>query len=280
MRPLSFPPFLRRFPVTLDQLLNQMWMDYSTLNPAAKSIHDLLESQGETVLNDHVAYRTYNLPKVGLDRLAAPFLKFGYKPCGEYHFKEKKLFARHYEPSDLKLPKIFISELLVEKFSPQLQAKVKELVDQVPESLVQDPKFLVSGRPWKVSHKDYEMLAKESEYAAWMSAFGYRPNHFTVNVNALNKFSDINVLNKFLQDQGHVLNSSGGLVKGSPESMLEQSSTMAREVPVDFTDGPFAVPACYYEFAKRHPKPEGGLYQGFLEKSADKIFESTNRAKS
>ncbi|MBX3040139.1 MAG: DUF1338 family protein, partial [Bdellovibrionaceae bacterium] len=76
---------------------------------------------------------------------------------------------------------------------------------------------------------------------------------------------------------GHKLNASGGLIKGSPEAMLEQSSTMARPVPVKFNDGTHEVPACYYEFAKRYPQKNGELYHGFIEKSADKIFESTNR---
>lgn len=263
--------------MNLQQLLQEMWNDYTTLNPAAKSIHDLLAAQGETVLNDHIAFRTYNLEPVGLDRVAAPFLKFGYKPCGEYHFKEKKLFARHYEPEDMNLPKIFISELLVEQFSPALQAVVKKLVQQVDPKKVEDPRFMCSGRPWNTDFKDYELLAKESEYAAWMSAFGYRPNHFTVNVNALKKFPSLSGLNDFLQSNGHKLNASGGLIKGSPEAMLEQSSTMARPVPVKFNDGTHEVPACYYEFAKRYPQKNGELYHGFIEKSADKIFESTNR---
>lgn len=262
---------------TLEQLLQAMWTDYVTLNPSAKAIHDLFVSQGETVLNDHIAFRTFNVPKLGIDRLAKPFLAFGYEAKGEYRFKEKKLFARHYEPKDLRLPKIFISELLLEQCSPGLQEAVKILVDQVPDNAADDPRFLCSGRPWKVSHKTYEALAKESEYAAWMSAYGFRPNHFTVNINALKKFPDIHALNKFLQDNGHVLNAAGGLVKGSPQVYLEQSSTMARDAAVDFTDGTFEVPACYYEFAKRYPLPNGEMYQGFVEKSADKIFESTNK---
>ncbi len=32
------------------------------------------------------------------------------------------------------------------------------------------------------------------------------------------------------------------------------------------------------EFAHRYPLPNGNLFQGFVAKSADKIFESTNRA--
>jgi hypothetical protein len=263
--------------MTLESLLQKMWVDYCELNPAAKQIFNDLSAEGETVRNDHIAFRTYNLPKVGLERLAAPFKEFGYKEAGQYKFKEKKLFAKHYEPTDLNLPKIFISELLVEEFSPELQKHVHALVDQVPATATQSPSFLCSGRPWEVSHAVYEKLAKESEYASWLAAFGYRPNHFTVNVNALTKYKDIHALNTFLQSKGHTMNSSGGLVKGSVKDMLEQSSTMARPIPVSFTDGTFPVPACYYEFALRHPMPNGQMYQGFVEKSADKIFESTNR---
>jgi hypothetical protein len=43
-----------------------------------------------------------------------------------------------------------------------------------------------------------------------------------------------------------------------------------------FTEGEFDIPGCYYEFARRYPDADGKLYSGFIAKSADKIFESTN----
>jgi hypothetical protein len=51
---------------------------------------------------------------------------------------------------------------------------------------------------------------------------------------------------------------------------------MADIVKVKFLDGQFEVPACYYEFAQRFPDSSGHFYSGFIAKSADKIFESTN----
>lgn len=45
---------------------------------------------------------------------------------------------------------------------------------------------------------------------------------------------------------------------------------------VNFSDGKKQIPSCYYEFAKRYKDSDGKLYQGFVAKSADKIFESTN----
>jgi hypothetical protein len=73
-----------------------------------------------------------------------------------------------------------------------------------------------------------------------------------------------------------MLNSSGGEVKGTPEELLEQSSTKAGILPIDFVEGTFEIPSCYYEFAFRYPDTDGKLYSGFIAKSADKIFESTD----
>jgi hypothetical protein len=109
-----------------------------------------------------------------------------------------------------------------------------------------------------------------------MAAIGYRPNHFTVFINNLKTYSDIHKLNDFLKSKGFELNSSGGEVKGTPHVFLEQSSTLANRIEVEFTDGKKEIPSCYFEFAKRYPLASGELYQGFVAKSADKIFESTN----
>ena len=112
---------------------------------------------------------------------------------------------------------------------------------------------------------------------AWVAAFGIRANHFTVFVNYLKTFKDLPDLNEFLKKNGYKLNSSGGEIKGSPKEYLEQSSTLAHPAEVEFADRKETIPACYYEFAKRYPLPNGKLFQGFVAQSADKIFESTNR---
>lgn len=262
---------------TLPALLDKMWVDYININPLAKKIRDVLVNQGEEIQNDHIALRTFNHPRVTVDVIAKPFLDSGYKYIGDYHFPEKKLYAKHYEHADRSLPKIFISELKLEEFSPALRKTVSDLIEQIPQGLEHQFDFTSIGRPWKVATKTYQDLLKESDYAAWVSAFGYRPNHFTVFINNLKKYNDILKLNDFLKQEGFKLNSSGGEVKGSKEVCLEQSSTLANNIEVEFTDGKLTIPACYYEFAKRYPMKNGELYQGFVAASADKIFESTNR---
>jgi hypothetical protein len=99
---------------------------------------------------------------------------------GDYHFTEKKLYAKHFEHADEKLPKIFISELLLEKFSPALNQTINRMINEIPNGKELEFDFISAGRPWSVSTKDYHDLLKESDYAAWVAAFGYRPNHFTV----------------------------------------------------------------------------------------------------
>lgn len=264
--------------VALEELFFQLWKDYSAMNPQAEKIHKALEARGERVINDHVAFRTFDIPLVGIEVLARPFLKLGYRLAGNYEFKDKKLIARHYEHPDARLPKVFISALKVSDCSEHLQKRVQAMVNQIPEDLPERSDFLISGAPWKkIFSNDYWDLLKESEYAAWMSAFGFRVNHFTVFFNALKTFRDFQGLNHFIKDLGFKLNTAGGETKGSKEVLLEQSSTLAHPVEIQFSDKKEMIPGCYYEFARRYMGPDGMLFQGFLPDSAQKLFESTDR---
>ena len=173
-------------------------------------------------------------------------------------------------------PRVFISELLTEQCSPELQATVKKLVAEMTEEDIVADDFLYSGRHWDLDYDTYRRLLEESEYAAWLAAWGYRANHFTVSVNHLQNFETVADINQLLKNNGFTVNASGGEVKGSPADRLEQSSTMADRVPVQFSDRAMTIPSCFYEFALRYPMPDGSLYNGFVAASADKIFESTN----
>ena len=261
----------------LDQLFGRLWDQYSELNPKAPRIHQLFEDRGDTVLNDHVAFRTFNDNRLGIERIAKPFLDLGYTPQDTYQFEEKKLFARYYAHEDPRQPKVFISELLLGDFSTSLQETVDGLISQLSEDERNDPHLLTRGRLWTVDGKTYETLAEESEYAAWMAAFGFCANHFTVSVNDLDSIEDIGELAELVAAAGYEMNTSGGVIKGSPDVLLEQCSTRATRIEVPFSDGPKEIPSCYYEFAKRYLGADGTLYQGFVAASADKIFESTDR---
>ena len=265
--------------LTIQQLLDAMWQDYLELTPDARPIHQLFsEMNNGVVVNDHIALRTFNLEKVSLNKIAEPFLAAGYKAMDEYQFPSKKLYAKYYQHADETLPKVFISELKVEELPQECQEIIHELVSQVPEDAVRQQGFCFSGRPWNTTTTQYKALAEHSEYASWLAAHGFRPNHFTVSINHLSSHDDIQSLNQLLLENGYVMNTSGGMIKGSPEVLLEQSSTLAKEIEVTFTDDNLQIPGCYYEFALRYPMADGQRYQGFVAASADKIFESTDVA--
>ena len=263
----------------LSNLFNNLWQQYTKESPQALEIYNLFIRCGENIINDHIALRTFDDPRVNVNKLGKFFEKLGYQQCGEYEFTEKKLFACHYEhTTDPRQPKVFISELKTKNFSPFLQQQVKKCTDRIPNNLLNSQELLYSGAIWgDLDYDIYKQLLTESEYAAWTYAFGYRANHFTIAVNELSqKFRSIQDVNNFLKQNNFKLNSAGGEVKGTPNELLEQSSTIANKVPVKFKQGTFEILNSYYEFAKRYSQDNGKIYQGFIAKSADKIFESTN----
>ncbi|MDQ5920783.1 MAG: hypothetical protein QG673_839 [Pseudomonadota bacterium] len=264
--------------VKLEQLLSNLWSQYVTESPASLEIYNLFSREGETIINDHIALRTFDDERVNIAKLGSFFEELGYQECGEYHFEVKKLYAKHYEHKyDELQPKIFISQLLTKQFSSFVQGAIKSMVDAIPLQKLSSSDLLFSGALWgELDYTVYQQLLAESEYAAWLYVFGFRANHFTLLVNKLQRFNTIELVNQFVKGHGYPLNSSGGEIKGTSAELLEQSSTMANKVPVKFKQGTFEVLNSYYEFAKRYPMHNGKLYQGFIATSADKIFESTD----
>ena len=262
----------------IDALFNHLWQDYVSITPSAEQVHRLLKQNTlcDTLINDHVAFRTFALDKTRLNKLAVHFEALGYRAMGEYDFAAKKLSAKHFQHDDLTQPKIFISELRVEELSAQAQTIIQQLVAQMPEDITQKDSFLYSGPHWEITQADYDSLLAESEYAAWLAAWGFRANHFTVSVNHLGPQFTLKHINTMLKQAGFVLNAAGGEIKGGKEVCLAQSSIMADKMPVTFLDAERSVPSCFYEFAERFAMQDGQLYQGFVAASADKIFESTH----
>ena len=259
-------------------IFDKLWIDYTTQNPSAKKVYDLFANEGETVENDHIAFRTFNLPEINIDVLAQVFLNNGYVARNEYRFEQKKLKAKHYEHIfDPSAPRVFISELLLEEFSEELQNTVFRWVNAIPSSILHSPDLIFSGNCSGLpSYPVYEKLRDESEYAGWLYVNGFCANHFTVSVNALKRYDSVQKVNEFLKTNGFFLNDAGGEIQGTPAELLEQSSIKAGMNRYQFQEGSYEITGCYYEFAKRYPDQDGKLYSGFIAKSADKIFESTN----
>ncbi|XP_027361151.1 uncharacterized protein LOC113869165 isoform X2 [Abrus precatorius] len=142
----------------------------------------------------------------------------------------------------------------------------------------------------KPLYSEFQQLASESEYAAWTLVNGYALNHVTISTHRLKThLRDIKKLNQFIEDSGFRLNSEGGVLKVSPDGLLQQSSTVADSISFQFSDGiTESVPCSYIEFAERLVLPqyknlpdaevkEFHRRDGFEVASADKIFESTSK---
>ncbi|MFB9885890.1 DUF1338 domain-containing protein [Balneatrix alpica] len=263
----------------VDTFFTQLWQDYIQITPQAEQIKKLFEATDSTVINDHVAFRTFANTPLQLDNLEPLILAMGYERQDSYDFKAKKLRAHSYIHANPDVPKIFVSELLTEQLSEPVQQILAKYMAQI-EAKPLDQSVFWSGRHWDMpSYDEYRQVMAESEYGAWLLAIGVRVNHFTVSVNHLSSTDCIrDVLNR-VKEAGYAVNTVGGEVKGSPASLLEQGSTLADRQEFQFADGSVQqIPTCFYEFAKRHADAQGVVYQGFIEANADKIFESTNAA--
>ncbi|MGJ8691007.1 MAG: DUF1338 domain-containing protein [Thalassotalea sp.] len=264
--------------ITLKELLEKLWQQYVAITPSAGKIHALLDKKN-TIINDHIALRTFDVPPFDLASLSQFLVALGYRAKADYQFSAKSLNAQHFEHQQAELPKIFFSELKTAELSETSQKIIQQLVAQIPKTAATNNAILSAGRLWQLSSSDYLTLLAESEYAAWLAAWGFRANHFTISVNHLSLFTTIAAINLFLQQHGFILNSVGGEIKGNKAVMLEQSAILADQASVTFSDKTLRIPSCFYEFALRYPQADGQLFQGFVEASANTIFDSTNANK-
>ena len=61
----------------VEQLFERLWQDYISRTPSAPKVHEVL-GKGHPIVNDHVAFRTFDIAPVRLEALAQHFLDLGY----------------------------------------------------------------------------------------------------------------------------------------------------------------------------------------------------------
>ncbi len=83
--------------MNLQDVFDKSWKNYGKLNPSVQRIHDLFTRKGKKLENDHIAFRTFNDPRINIDILSKIFLQLGYIEKTEYQFKAKKLLAKHFK---------------------------------------------------------------------------------------------------------------------------------------------------------------------------------------
>jgi hypothetical protein len=249
------------------------------------------------ISNDHIAFRTIGVPKLGIHSFEKIFLHHGYEKKDSFFFEGKRLNAFWYAPPNPKYPRIFISELVLN----DMPIKIQDLVTSYTDEVKLDPvnqldledaeavdKFLHQPL-WRLpSWKDYQDLQEVSEYAAWVIYNRYYLNHYTISVHDLKiGYNTIGEFNVFLESIGVLLNDSGGKIKRSKDGLLLQSSTVSQLVEAEFFGGEKKmIPGSYVEFCERKVLDEFNHLpnkeikrehrrDGFETGNADKIFEST-----
>ena len=131
-------------------IFDKLWNEYTERTPSAQKIKDLFTNKGNTVYNDHVAFRTFDDERVNIDVLATPFIEVGYVEMGDYTFEAKKLYAKHYEHKTNKdAPRVFISQLKTNEFSKTLQNEVTRLIDSIPVEGLNPSDLVFKGRLWE-----------------------------------------------------------------------------------------------------------------------------------
>jgi len=287
------------------QLWERLWEDYRRRVPYARIYQQIIEEAGGAIANDHIAFRSLRLtidtPKgkvnLGIPYLASLVEALGYEAAGEYEFPKQFLFARHYRHPDQEkydLPKLFISELMVEalpdSISQQIQASVSLADFFILPSFLDDITTLQRAftRPWQPPKKSIvEAVNQVSQYGAWVLLHGYAVNHFTGYINHQNtpQYPDIESTARALAQKGIPMKAA---IEGSYGSGLRQTATQAVTEMVSIWDEAkgelVQIPwtYAYYEIAERNEieiaPGKKVLFEGFLNAQAQNLFEMTKLA--
>lgn len=291
-------------------LWDLLWQDYSTRVSYARTYAQMIENAGGTVANDHIAFRSLRMSvdspqrrvNLGIDYLAQLAQALGYEAAGEYSFPETHLYARHYrhpQQEEFDLPKLFISELIVDELPENTVQLIRQTVAGVnlfsysaifdtfgsnTERLVKELSRVFSA-PWQPPKRFVvEEVNKVTQYGAWVLLHGYAVNHFTGYVNRQNTiaYPDIDTTVRGLANLGVPMKEQ---IEGDVKRGLRQTATQAVTEIVsvlnDSTDTEIQIPwtYAYYELAQRYMvEVEPGkqeLFDAFLGKNAQQLFEMT-----
>ncbi len=296
----------------LTGLLDRLWSNYCDRVEYARRYRDLVLQKGGRVVNDHIAFRTFNTrtgqQPAGMEAIARLITPLGYEAAGAYEFKDKFLVAKHYQHEDPLMPKIFVSQLEVTELPREharalneAVADAQNLLDTDTQAMLRFPDTMLSQydegltdrlykfitqRPWSPPPREVVTeINKVSQYAAWTLLHGNNVNHFTAYINEqqVPEWPDIVTTSAALKAAGVPMKDS---IEGEPGSKLRQTATQAVDEDCEVREedgrtGKLRWSYAYYELAERGtvPGPDGKpvRFNGFLGAQATHLFEMTKR---
>jgi hypothetical protein len=181
----------------LIQVLDKLLYDYLIRVPDAAKVVELLLSRGDSIQNDHIAFRS-----IQLNSILKIFLHLGYEVRMDaisgkpFNFPSKTLTAVWLKHPNLSVPRIFVSQYRLEEGSDELQNTVRKYLEHWQDSIDSVDlnnadsiyKYLHTAQWQTPTFDDYCKIQNESEYLSWVLYNKYYLNHFTVTVHALNSF--------------------------------------------------------------------------------------------
>jgi hypothetical protein len=293
----------------LNGVLDLLWTDYRKRVPYADRYCQLVTEHGGTIANDHIAYRSFNSPKLtaqvaGYAATERIFANLGYQRITEYDFPQMNLRAVHLDHPDGDLPRIFVSQLEVANLPAETQelinaaigtphsewtateselaklSHIASLSDAEAQTLIKT----VAGyftRPWNPPLRStVERVNETSQYGAWTLLHGNSVNHFTAYINEQHvaAWPDIEATIAGLKAAGVPMKDS---IEGDPGTKLRQSATKAATgsfavTEADGSAGKIDWTYAYYELAERGLE-DGKLFMGFLGPQTPGLFEMTRK---
>ncbi len=289
-------------------LWDTLWQDYSQRVEYARIYQQMIKAAGYSIANDHIAFRSLGLTinksgekiNLGIPYLANIVEALGYIEAGQYEFSDRYLRASHYqhpEQNRFNLPKLFISELVVDALPMDLAQQLEDTVShgnfffqpnlnqwlntRSPETIVTQLKTVFSRPGQPPTRSLVEAVNAVTQYGAWVLLHGYAVNHFTGYINHHHNsiYPDIETTARALAERGIPMKDT---IEGSFATGLRQTATVAVtemvEVLDDKSDRSIQIPwtYAYYELAERH-LVEGKLFEGFLNAQAKNLFAMTKK---
>jgi hypothetical protein len=286
-----------------------LWQQYKARVSYAQTYEKMITAAGGTVANDHIAFRSLRLvvnsPQgeidLGINYLGQIAQALGYQVAGEYHFPETHLYARHYyhpQQTEFDLPKLFISELIVDELPDYIIQLINQTVSTI-EHKFSYPILPVEGddqsitqelaktftRPWQTPLRStIETVNQVSQYGAWVLLHGYAVNHFTGYINRQKTlaYPDIDTTASGLASLGVPMKAE---IEGDVTCGLRQTATQAVKEMVTVIDDAslkeIQIPwtYAYYEIAQRYlvevAPGKQEVFAAFLGKNAQQLFEMT-----
>jgi hypothetical protein len=192
----------------LIQVLDGLLRTYMERVPDAKRVAKLIIARGDSILNDHIAFRSIDIRSI-----LTIFLHLGYavqmdattnKP---FNFEQKKLTAVWLKHPNPQAPRVFVSQFRFADGSQALQDIVSKYIgvweDPIHTLDLNNPDdihtYLHTAQWPTPTYADYTALQQESEYVAWVLYNKYYLNHFTLTVHALKSFGFASELVSTLQ---------------------------------------------------------------------------------